>query len=156
MRKASASPRIMSAHTANLANSLLALQRFDEARQTIRQAEARKVDVFLLHNALYALSFLGADFSGMEEQLTVVCGQARRELWVCPLHPIPRLTAGHVRKARELSKQSVDSAIRADSKETGAIWQEIAAQREAAFGNATEAKQASAQRLETFSNESGC
>jgi integrase/tetratricopeptide (TPR) repeat protein/predicted Ser/Thr protein kinase len=60
---------------ANLANTQLALQRFDEARQTIRQAEARKVDVYLLHNALYALSFLGADFSGMEEQLKWFAGK---------------------------------------------------------------------------------
>jgi hypothetical protein len=34
---------------------------------------------------------------------------------------------GHLGKARELTKRAVDSAIRADSKENGAIWQEIAA-----------------------------
>jgi hypothetical protein len=39
----------------------------------------------------------------------------------------------------------VDSAIRADSKESGAIWQAIAAQREAAYGNATEARQTAAE-----------
>jgi predicted Zn-dependent protease len=55
--------------------------------------------------------------------------------------------AGHLRKARELTKRSVDSAIRADSKESGAIWQENAAVREAAFGNAAEAKQAAAEAL---------
>jgi len=58
--------------------------------------------------------------------------------------------AGHLHKARELTKQSIDSAIRADSKETGAIWQEIAAQREAAFGNATDAKQEAAQGLKLY------
>src|SRR5207245_3331719 len=55
--------------------------------------------------------------------------------------------AGHLGKARELTKRSLDSAIRADSKETGAIWHENAALREAAFGNATEAKQAAAEGL---------
>jgi len=39
-------------------------------------------------------------------------------------------------------KRSVDSAIRADNKEAGAIWLEIGAQREAAFGNLREAVQA--------------
>ena len=34
---------------------------------------------------------------------------------------------GHLGKARELTKRAVDSAIRADSKETGAIWQANAA-----------------------------
>ena len=60
---------------ANLATYPLALQRFDEARQTIRQAEARKLDGYLLHNALYALTFLGADFRGMEEQLQWFAGK---------------------------------------------------------------------------------
>ncbi len=36
---------------------------------------------------------------------------------------------GHLGKARELTKRAVDSAIRADSKESGAIWQENAAHR---------------------------
>lgn len=54
---------------------------------------------------------------------------------------------GHLDKAQELTKQSVDSAIRADSKETGAIWQENAALREAAFGNTAKAKQAAAEGL---------
>jgi hypothetical protein len=43
-------------------------------------------------------------------------------------------------KARELTRQAVESAIRADSKETGATWQANAALREAAFGNAADAK----------------
>jgi len=36
----------------NLLNSLLALQRFDEARQTIQKEQARKSDNLVLHNAL--------------------------------------------------------------------------------------------------------
>jgi eukaryotic-like serine/threonine-protein kinase len=55
--------------------------------------------------------------------------------------------AGHLGKARELTKQSVDSAIRADSKETGAIWLENSALREAAFGNLARAKQSAAEGL---------
>ena len=55
--------------------------------------------------------------------------------------------AGHLDKARELTKQAVDSAIRADSKENAAIFQAIGAQREAAFGNAAEARQSAAEAL---------
>ena len=43
----------------DLANYTLALQRFDETRQTIHEAQARKLDNFILHNALYALAFSG-------------------------------------------------------------------------------------------------
>jgi len=63
--------------------------------------------------------------------------------------------AGHLRKATELTKRSIDSAIRADSKETGAIWQAIAAQREAAFGNAKDAKQEAAQSLKLYRASQG-
>ena len=55
--------------------------------------------------------------------------------------------AGHLGKARELTKRAVDSAIRADSRENGAIFQAIAAQREAAFGNAAEARQSATEAL---------
>ena len=63
--------------------------------------------------------------------------------------------AGHLGKARELTKQAVDSAIRADSKENGAIWQANAALQEAAYGNAAEARQAAAEALKACSDESG-
>ena len=55
--------------------------------------------------------------------------------------------SGHLDKAREATRRSVDSAIRADSKETGAIWHENAALYEAAFGDFAQAKQAAADGL---------
>jgi len=54
---------------------------------------------------------------------------------------------GHLGKARELTHRAVESAIRADSKETAAIWQESAALREAGLGNAKDARQAAAAGL---------
>jgi hypothetical protein len=42
---------------------------------------------------------------------------------------------------------AVASAVRADSKENGAIFQAIAAQREAAYGNAAKARQSAARTL---------
>jgi len=131
----------------NLGNSLLALQRFDEARQIIRQAQALKLDNFVLHNALYALAFVGTDSSAMAEQQLWFAGKPEHENFGISLASDTEAYAGHLGKARELTKRSVDSALRADSKETGAIWQENAALREAAFGNAGEAKRAAAQGL---------
>jgi eukaryotic-like serine/threonine-protein kinase len=63
--------------------------------------------------------------------------------------------AGHRGKARELSKWAVDSAVRADSKETGAIWQAIAAQREAAYGNPSRARQSAAEALKLAPKSQG-
>jgi tetratricopeptide (TPR) repeat protein len=48
--------------------------------------------------------------------------------------------AGHLRKAREMTERAVNSAVRADNKENAAVYLAIAAQREAAFGNAAQAR----------------
>jgi serine/threonine protein kinase/tetratricopeptide (TPR) repeat protein len=140
---------------ANLPNSLLALQQFDEARQTIQQAQARKLDDFILHNALYALAFLKADSSAMAEQQKWLAGQPDSENFGLSLASDTEAYAGHLGKARELTKRSVNSAIHADSKETGAIWHENAALRETAFGNVTEAKQAAAEGLKLSPTSQG-
>jgi serine/threonine protein kinase/tetratricopeptide (TPR) repeat protein len=130
----------------NLANNTLALQRFEETRQVIHEAQARKVDNFIVHNALYALAFLGADSAAMAEQQQWFAGKPEENFGLA-LASDTEVYAGHVGKARELTKRAVDSAIRADNKEEGAIWQAIAAQREAAYGNAAEAQQSAAEAL---------
>ena len=76
----------------------------------------------------------------------MVCGQAGGELWTGLASDTEAYT-GHLGKAREFTRRSVDSAIRADSKENGAISLENSALREAAFGNMTDAKQTAAEGL---------
>ena len=49
---------------------------------------------------------------------------------------------GKFKRARELSRRAVDSALRADAKETAAIWQVNAALREIEVGNVAKARQA--------------
>ena len=132
---------------ANLADNLLNLQQFDEARQTIRQGQARKLDGSFFYSALYALAFLKSDSSAMAEQQKWFAGQPDYENFGLSLASDTEAYSGHLGKARELTKRSVDSAIHMDNKETGAIWRENAALREAAFGNATDAKSAAAEGL---------
>ena len=139
----------------NLANYALSLQRFDEARDTIQQARARKLDNAILHNNLYALGFLGADSAAMANQQHWFEGQSDYQNWGLALASDSKAYAGQVREARELSIRSVDSAIRADSKENGAIWRTIAAQWEAAYGNSAEARQAAAAALKLAPESQG-
>ncbi|HEX8816367.1 MAG TPA: protein kinase [Terriglobales bacterium] len=138
----------------DLANSLLALQRFDEARQAIQQAQARKLDDLVLRNALYALAFLRGDSSAMAEQQQWFAGKPE-EAFGLSLASDTEAYAGHLGKARELTKRSVDSAVRADNKEAGAIWVENSALREAAFGNMTNARQAAAEGLKLVPTSQG-
>jgi eukaryotic-like serine/threonine-protein kinase len=132
---------------ANLGNTLLALQRFDEARQTIHQALARKLDSFVMHNALYGLAFLGSDSPAMAEQQQWFSARPTVEHYEVSLASDTEAYAGHLRKARELTRRSVDLSIRADSKEGAGLRWEKAALREAAFGNFTESRVAATMGL---------
>jgi eukaryotic-like serine/threonine-protein kinase len=140
---------------ADLVNSLLSLQRFDETRQIIQEAKARKMDHFILHNAVYALAFLGADSAAMAEQQQWYAGKPDYENYGLSLASDTEAYVGHVGRARELTKRAVDSAIRADNKETGAIWQANAALQQAAYGNATEARQSAAEALKLTPTSQG-
>jgi serine/threonine protein kinase/tetratricopeptide (TPR) repeat protein len=130
----------------NLANYNLALQRFDETRQTIHEVQERKMDSLAQHNALYALAFLGADSAAIAEQQKWFAGKPEENVGLA-LASDTEAFAGHVSKARELARRAVESAIRADSKETGAVWQANAAVQQAAYGNPTEARQSAAAAL---------
>jgi tetratricopeptide (TPR) repeat protein len=130
----------------NIGNGLLALQRFEDVRQAIRETQARKLDDFMTHAQLYALAFLRPDAAHVAEQQKWFVGRPEENIGLS-LASDTEAYDGHLGKARELTRQSVESALRADSKETGAIWQENAALREAAFGNAAEARQSAAEGL---------
>jgi eukaryotic-like serine/threonine-protein kinase len=139
---------------ASLANFTLALQRFDETRQAIHDGQGQKLDNLILHNALYALAFLGADSTAMAEEQQWFAGKPEENFGLS-LASDTEAYAGHLGKARELTKRAVDSAIRADSKENGAIWQAIAAQREAVYGSPAEARQSAAEALKLVPNSQG-
>jgi eukaryotic-like serine/threonine-protein kinase len=131
----------------NLAYYALALQRFDEARQIIQEAQARKLDDYILHNALYGLAFLGSDPAAMAEQQQWFADKPDYENVGLALASDTEAYRGRLGKARELTERAVDSAMRADNKESGAIWQANAALQQAAYGKAAEARQAAAEAL---------
>jgi serine/threonine protein kinase/tetratricopeptide (TPR) repeat protein len=125
---------------ANLVGYLLALQRIDETKQTIREAQSRKLDSLAIHNVMYALAFLENDTAALAQQQQWYAAKADYENWGFALAADSEAYAGHASKAAELTKRAVYSAVRADSKENGATWMAIAAQRQAAFGNVAEAR----------------
>ena len=138
----------------NLATMFLALQRFDEARQMIQQAQARKLDDFSFHTSLYALGFLSGDSAAMAQEQQWFAGKPEENFGLS-LASDTEAYAGRLGKARGLTRQSVDSAVRNDNKESGAIWIENAALREAAFGKPTEANQLAAEGQKLVPNSQG-
>jgi eukaryotic-like serine/threonine-protein kinase len=131
----------------NLATYSLALQHFDETRQIIHEAYANKMDDSTLHSVLYVLAFFGTDSHAMAEQQQWFAGRPAYENYGLALASDSEAYNGHLVKARELTGRAVDSAIRTDNKENGALSQAIAAPREAAFGNLARARQSAAEAL---------
>jgi tetratricopeptide (TPR) repeat protein len=125
----------------NLGQDFLSLNRRDDAKITFEEALARKFDSGGLHLYIYYLSFLQGDSHQMAQQLAWAAGKPGAEDPLLSAQSDTEAYYGRLTKARDFSRRAVDSAIRADSKETAALWQVNAALREAEFGNAATAKQ---------------
>jgi DNA-binding winged helix-turn-helix (wHTH) protein/tetratricopeptide (TPR) repeat protein len=140
----------------NLANDTLALQRFDETRQAIRDAQALKgLDDYPLHESLYALAFIAGDSAGMAQQQKWFASKPQFENFGLALASDTEAYTGHLARARELTRQAVDSAVRADDKENASIWEAIGAQREAAYGDPAEARRMAAAALKLAPTSQG-
>jgi tetratricopeptide (TPR) repeat protein len=140
---------------ANITIMRMALQRFDEARKTTVEARAHKEDDYILHSQSYALAFLTGDSAAMTEELRWFATKPDSEHYGLSLAADTEAYFGRLGKARTLTRRAADSAIRADSKENGAIWWENAALREGVFGNFTEARDAAAMGLKLFPESPG-
>ena len=137
----------------NLGQIYLAQNRFDEARTTTEEALGRKLEGLGLHLNLYALAFFQRNMAGMKEQVDWAVGKPLAEDWLLSLESNTQAWSGHLTKARELSRQAVESARRADEKEPAASWEANAALREALFGNAVAARQSAAAALAARSRD---
>ncbi len=131
-----------------LARYSMALQRFDQARGVIREAQAKKLEGAGLHEALYALAFLGRDAVAMADQQRWFAGNVADENDGLALAAATEAYAGHLDKARDLTKRAVDSAMRTANKENAATYLAIAAQQQAAYGNPAEARRSAAEALQ--------
>jgi len=132
---------------ANLGETYLALNRFDEARAVSEEAHGRKFESIYLHLNLYALGFFQGNAAAMKQQADWAVGKAGAEDQMLSLESDTEALSGRLGKARELSRQAVESARRSDEKEPAALWQANAAIREALLGNTDAARQNAAASL---------
>ena len=126
---------------ANLAMVNLDLGRFDAAKAILAQARARNLDGGWLRQAMYYEAFSRGDIAGMAEQVAWAAGKPGDEDVLLSTQSDTEAYYGRLQKARDYSRRAVDSALRADSKETAAVWRVNSALREAEFGNAAQARQ---------------
>ncbi|HXZ41257.1 MAG TPA: protein kinase, partial [Terriglobales bacterium] len=131
----------------NLGNVYVCLDRFDEARPIYEQALAHKLDGAPLRANIYVLDFIRGDAAQMEQQVAWSAGKPGVEDVFLSAQSDTEAYYGRMSKARDFSRRAVDSAVRADSKETAALWQANAALREAELGNDALAKRGVAAAL---------
>ncbi len=125
----------------NLGVSYLVLDRLDEAKATFDQAFAHKLDGGVLRNNLYTVAFLQGDAAAMEQQAAWVAGRPGEEDAFLSMQSDTEAYYGRMTRARDFTRRAIGSALRADSKETAALWQVNAALREAELGNTSAARQ---------------
>jgi eukaryotic-like serine/threonine-protein kinase len=77
----------------------------------------------------------------MERQVAWAAGKPGSEDLLLSFQSDTEAYYGRRTKARDFSRRAADAAVRADSRETAAIWQVNAALREVEFGNSAAAKQ---------------
>jgi tetratricopeptide (TPR) repeat protein len=130
-----------------VALAYLTLNRLEEARATVEDALAKKLDAPYLHLIAYKLAFLQNDAAGMGQQLAWSAGKPGLEDVLLGYAADTAAYSGGLGKARELSRRAVASAERAEEKETAATYEAEAALREALFGNAAEVRQRAAAAL---------
>jgi len=125
----------------NLAGTYLALNRVDDAQKAIEDAQQHHLESDLLHGVIYQLAFLKGNAAEMERQVAWAAGKPGTEDLLLSFQSDTEAYSGRLGKARAFSRRAMDAAVRADSKESAALWQVNAALREAEFGNPAAAKQ---------------
>ncbi len=133
---------------ADLGGAYLNLGRVEDAAAVIDQALARKLDGSDLRQTLYLIAFFRGDGAQMKQQVDWATGKPGVEDVMLSMQSDTEAYYGRLNKAREFSRRAIDSAVRADSKETAALWEADAALREAELGNTTEARRGVAAALE--------
>ena len=126
----------------NIGLVYLALGQFDKAKAALDSAAALKLDAGSLHLVAYYLGFLQNDSATMAQHVAWGAGKPGDEDPLLAAQSDTEGYYGRLAAARDFARRAVDSAIRADSKETAALWQANGALREAEFGNAAQARQA--------------
>lgn len=124
----------------NLAVIYLNLNRLDEADAVLAQALTRKLDDGGLRAYMYLLAFLRGDVAHMEQQVAWATGKPGDEDLLLSMQSDTEAYNGLLRRARDFSDRAVNSALRAESRETAALWQANAGLREAELGNAESAR----------------
>jgi tetratricopeptide (TPR) repeat protein len=125
---------------ATLAFAYLNLNRFDEAKTTAEEGQAKNRDSSELRFILYMLAFLKNDVTEMAQQVAWSARKPAVEDVLLANESDTAAFSGRLKVAREFSRRAMDSAEQGGAKETAETYSTASGLREALFGNAGEAR----------------
>jgi serine/threonine protein kinase/Tfp pilus assembly protein PilF len=118
----------------NLAVAFMGLNRFDEAKNILRQAQGQKLGSPAMHTRLYHIAFVQGDAAAMKEQIDWAAANGRPEDaqgWQAQGAGY----SGQLAKANEFNGRAMELTRRSDAKEITAQVLLQQAVRNATFGN---------------------
>ena len=124
----------------NAAGAYLALNRLEEAGETLKQAEQRGLWSEDMLVERYQLAFLKGDDARMGQLIASGEGQTGAESSLMELQADTDAWYGKLKSAGERSEQAMNSAEHHDSKEAAAGYQSAGALREVEFGDPEKGK----------------
>jgi tetratricopeptide (TPR) repeat protein len=133
---------------ANLAMSYMALERLDEAENTLQRASERKLEIPDFFVLRYVIAFLKGDKVGMEREAALARERQGVDDWMSNSEGFALAYSGHLEAARKMSQLAADLARKSERRDTEALYEADAALREALFGNVSTAKRRAVDALE--------
>jgi DNA-binding winged helix-turn-helix (wHTH) protein/lipopolysaccharide biosynthesis regulator YciM len=129
----------------NLAAGYQNLGRFNEAEDTLRHSEQRKLQSADYAVLRYQLAFLKSDKAEMDRE--AIQGESKSQASIYQSEALALAYSGHLQRANEKSMRAADLAQQAGQRESAALFKVGAALWNASFGYATAAKQIATEAL---------
>jgi eukaryotic-like serine/threonine-protein kinase len=136
----------------NISIGMVQLNRLDEAKAMLREAESLHPDYPGIHSLRYTIAFLQHDAQAMDKEAATLMGVPGWEDSILYNQSETAACEGHFVQARVLTRRAADSARRADKQETASVYEAEAAVREALVGNLALAGQQARTALQRSEN----
>ena len=127
-----------------LAMSYQGLNRFEEAKQTLRQASERGLDIPDSLVSRFQLAFINGNQAGMQSVSTAALKESSVEDAVVDQESFAEAYVGHMQEAKRKSQHAVNLAQQTSEPDRAALYEAGAALREALFGEAAAAMESTA------------
>jgi serine/threonine protein kinase/tetratricopeptide (TPR) repeat protein len=118
-----------------LTNEYINLNRLDQAKDVLAQAQARKLDNPMFWETRCTLAFVIGDANEMKREITTAMAQPGSLDGVLAFQADSEAYYGHLAQAREFTRRAIDSAREHGDMESAIGYGVVSALREAEFGN---------------------